>query len=154
MTRIDEIRSRLAAATPGEWEISAKPDGWVDETNYDIGPDNEPPVALVHEGLGDAEFIAASSGDVGFLLGVVEALTVVTDERVERVAEAIFETEYPAYSEAAVADSNRWSWRGCGDGCGHGEEQKNGYRQYARAALEADTRAVLSLLGVSQDGEV
>lgn len=56
------------------------------------------------------------------------------DELIEAAAEAMFELEYPRYIETAVADHNRWSWRGDG----HGEEMKErDYRVPAGRAIDA-----------------
>ena len=51
----------------------------------------------------------------------------------DKVAEAMFEVEYPKWSEDAHPDSNRWSWRGDG----FGEDVKDHYRAKACAAWDA-----------------
>lgn len=93
MTRTDEIRQRLAFATPGPWSHSGGPvdgDGewvwWTAEANADGGAIMHPvtsPAASKHvcevlNTLADAEFIAHAHADIAWLLAELDA----RDERI------------------------------------------------------------------------
>jgi len=54
-------------------------------------------------------------------------------QQIEAMACAIYEVEYPTYSETACVDHNRWSWQGDGNP----QEFKDRFRAYAEAALGA-----------------
>lgn len=83
MSRIEEIRARRAAATPGEWELG---DGWV----YTSPPNPTDPLVGISRALPfrdtekraaerervqrDCEFIANAPADIDWLLAEVEGL--------------------------------------------------------------------------------
>ena len=88
MTRIDDIRARLAAATPGPWRqdgfwcIAGKPIHWVEPIGRDdliagIGGVGmaEGQEAVSDRASADAAFIAAAPDDIAYLLGEVERLS-------------------------------------------------------------------------------
>lgn len=119
MSRLDEIRARVAAATPGPWHV------WLGESNREpchvalvddiaIVPEQE-----VRSPDADATFIANSHTDLAYLLAEVEQLTRERDEQARaadlwcRVAidaspsqeavTAAYEKEATAYRREGVA---------------------------------------------------
>lgn len=78
--RIDEIRVRLASATPGPWEYQAATDG--DPGNGPthhivLGPERTRGFRVARtdwdrQGDADAEFIANAPTDIAYLLGVAD----------------------------------------------------------------------------------
>ncbi|MDL2257566.1 hypothetical protein LJC42_00205 [Eubacteriales bacterium OttesenSCG-928-K08] len=71
MTRIDEIRARCDAATPGPW---VWPGGGGPAKNIIGNKDNRPVIVLSRCKEADAEFMAHSREDIPYLLGKIEHL--------------------------------------------------------------------------------
>lgn len=70
--RLQEIRARLDAATPGPWEV------WENGTMV-CAPDRDAPgayhdIALAFSSLGDQHLIAHAPADIAWLLDEVERL--------------------------------------------------------------------------------
>lgn len=78
MTSIDPIRARLAAATPGPWEI-------IGGGEYLTGVDIHVGSAEGGVRIRDAEFIAAAPADIARLLAAVEALEKIARELVSEI---------------------------------------------------------------------
>ena len=92
-TRLDEIRERVEAATPGPWFVDGPEFGGLWVTAYRDGesiaggqpvhPSHKDQSFAVMAGLGDedAAFIAAAREDVPFLLAEIARLQALLDER-------------------------------------------------------------------------
>jgi hypothetical protein len=66
-----------------------------------------------------------------------------SEQEVEELAEKLSWTsgEMTRYSESAVDDHNRWSWRGDGRRDGHGETIREQFRKQARLMLSVKAGA-------------
>lgn len=75
MNRLDAIRQRVEAATPGEWSVSEWEDGGVTIDHHDDLNDEPVTVAIMAAETTDADaiFIAHARQDLPDLLAVVEA---------------------------------------------------------------------------------
>ena len=82
MTRIDEIRARLAASTPGPWEAHESPPGvwgvWRHIDLADLPDGGLVDYEIAQQGdestLADSHLIANAPADLAFLLDVVNDL--------------------------------------------------------------------------------
>lgn len=100
--RLDEIRARLEAATPGPWDVSTVGENPANFVRYPNG------MAFCQIGnLMDAEFIAASPEDIAYLLKEVERLQQQVIDR-DKAAKRVIQEPRPPLRQRQKAQSERF----------------------------------------------
>lgn len=87
MKALEEIKARLAAATPGPWELAnPRPDGrnMVQRRGYDLYGDEVSEMIIVDTNPSDAEFIAHSPETQAKLTAALEAVQALMKDHATR----------------------------------------------------------------------
>ena len=113
MDRLEEIRQRAEAATPGPWKTVTHEE----YSTVDVDEQGGENIAMVGSAIADADFIANAREDIPHLLSEVDRLNalhkreiIITGEYAQRVIDLTARAEAAeAERDAAVEDLKRFS---------------------------------------------